>query len=101
MYKPKLIIKILGPGEAFTGNAFNYFNSGVMESEGTYLNGKKDGPWIRWYKNKKAEANGLPHDKKLLKEDEKFLRENPDLEVAKPTQDLKVDKDYNPKWAKA
>ena len=27
MYKPKLIIKILGPGEAFTGKAFNYFKT--------------------------------------------------------------------------
>ena len=49
MYKPKLIIKILGPGEAFTGKAFNYFKSGVMESEGTYLNGKKDGSWTYWH----------------------------------------------------
>ena len=49
MYKPKLNIKILGAGEAFTGKAFNYFKSGVKESEGTYLNGKKDGIWIHWY----------------------------------------------------
>ena len=49
MYKPKLIIKILGPGEAFTGMTINYFKSGVKESEGTYLNGKKDGSWTYWH----------------------------------------------------
>jgi hypothetical protein len=49
MYKPKLIIKLLGPGEAFTGESINYSMSGLKKSEGTYLNGKKDGNWTYWY----------------------------------------------------
>jgi antitoxin component YwqK of YwqJK toxin-antitoxin module len=49
MYKPKFIIKIFGPGEAFTGKAINYSVSGLKKSEGTYLNGKKHGNWIYWY----------------------------------------------------
>ena len=49
MYKPKFIIKIFGPGEAFTGKAINYSVSGLKKSEGTYLNGKKHGNWIHWY----------------------------------------------------
>jgi hypothetical protein len=49
MYKPKYIIKIFGPGEAFTGKAINYFMSGSKKSEGTYLNGIKDGNWTYWY----------------------------------------------------
>ena len=49
MYKPKFIIKIFGPDEAFTGKAINYSVSGLKKSEGTYLNGKKHGNWIYWY----------------------------------------------------
>ena len=49
LYKPKLFIKIFGPGETFTGKAINYFQSGLKKSEGTYLNGKKEGNWIYWY----------------------------------------------------
>jgi len=49
LYKPKLFIKIFGPGEMFTGKAINYFVSGLKKSEGTYLNGKKHGNWIYWY----------------------------------------------------
>jgi len=49
MYKPKYIIKIFGPGEAFTGKAINYSVSGLKKSEGTYLNGKKEGNWIYWH----------------------------------------------------
>ena len=49
MYKPKFIIKIFGPGEAFTGKAINYSVSGLKKSEGTYLNGKKEGNWIYWH----------------------------------------------------
>ena len=49
MYKPKFIIKIFGPGEAFTGKAINYSVSGLKKSEGTYLNGEKDGNWTNWY----------------------------------------------------
>ena len=49
MYKPKLFIKIFGPGKAYTGKAINYFMSGLKKSEGTYLNGKKDGNWTYWY----------------------------------------------------
>ena len=49
MYKPKLFIKIFGPGEAFTGKAINYFMSGSKKSEGTYLNGIKDGNWTYLY----------------------------------------------------
>lgn len=49
LYKPKLLIKIFGPGETFTGKAINYFQSGLKKSEGTYLNGKKEGNWIYWY----------------------------------------------------
>jgi len=49
MYKPKLFIKIFGPGKVFTGKAINYFMSGLKKSEGTYSNGKKDGNWTYWY----------------------------------------------------
>jgi len=49
MYKPKLYIKLFGPGKPFTGKAITYFISGSKESEGTYLNGKKDGNWTYWY----------------------------------------------------
>ena len=49
MYQPKLFIKIFGPGKAYTGKAINYFMSGLKKSEGTYLNGKKDGDWTYWY----------------------------------------------------
>ena len=43
--------------------------------------------------NKKAQANGLHHNKEQLKADEKYLEENPDLTI-KPTKEetLKVDK---------
>lgn len=49
IYKPKLFIKIFGPGEVFTGKAVHYFMSGLKKSEGTYLNGVKDGEWTYWY----------------------------------------------------
>jgi antitoxin component YwqK of YwqJK toxin-antitoxin module len=49
MYKPKLFLKIFGPGEVFTGKAIHYFMSGLKKSEGTYLNGIKDGNWTYWY----------------------------------------------------
>ena len=51
--------------------------------EGAGLGGALEGVFrgFRWYKNKKAEANGLPHNKKQLVEDEKFLQENPNLEI--------------------
>ena len=62
--------------------------------EGAGLGGALEGVFrgFRWYKNKKAEANGLPHNKKQLAEDEKFLQENPNLEVKPQEQTLKVDK---------
>ncbi len=64
--------------------------------EGAFVGGALEGVFrsFRWYKNKKAEATGLPHDKKLLKEDEKFLQDNPDFEIksTKPEETLKVDK---------
>ena len=49
MYTPKFIIKIFGPGETFTGKAIHYFMSGLKKSEGTYLNGIKDGYWTYWH----------------------------------------------------
>ena len=49
MYKPKLILKILGPGKVYTGKVISYFKNGKTESEGTYLNGEKDGNWKYWY----------------------------------------------------
>ena len=62
--------------------------------EGAGLGGALEGVFrgFRWYKNKKAQSNGQTYSKEQLKADEKFLEENPDLEIAKPTQDLKVDK---------
>ena len=49
LYKPKFILPIFGPGETFTGKAMNYFTNGLKKSEGTYLNGKKEGNWIYWH----------------------------------------------------
>jgi len=50
--------------------------------EGAGLGGAIEGLFrgFRWYKAKKAEANGKPIDKKLLAEDEKFLNDTPESE---------------------
>lgn len=34
-----------------TGNWINYFSSGEIESEGKYLNGKKEGEWFYYLQN--------------------------------------------------
>ncbi len=34
-----------------TGNWINYFSSGEIESEGAYINGKKDGEWFYYQQN--------------------------------------------------
>ena len=51
--------------------------------EGAGLGGAIEGLFrgFRWYKAKKAEANGKPIDKKLLAEDEKFLNDTPESEL--------------------
>ena len=62
--------------------------------EGAGIGGALEGVFrgIRWYKNKKAQSNGQNFSKEQLKEDEKFLQDNPDLEIKRTEKDLKVDK---------
>ena len=59
--------------------------------EGAFLGGALEGTFraFRWYKNKKAQANGLPHNKEQLKADEKYLEENPTINQE---ETLKVDR---------
>ena len=44
--------------------------------EGAFLGGAIEGTFrgFRWYKNKKAQSKGMPHDEKLLAEDEQYLK---------------------------
>jgi len=51
--------------------------------EGAGVGGALEGVFrgFRWYKNKKAQSNGQSYSKEQLKADEKFLEENPDLEI--------------------
>jgi hypothetical protein len=51
--------------------------------EGAGVGGALEGVFrgFRWYKNKKAQSNGQAYSKEQLKADEKFLEENPDLEI--------------------
>jgi hypothetical protein len=51
--------------------------------EGAGVGGALEGVFrgFRWYKNKKAQSNGQTYSKEQLKADEKFLEDNPDLEI--------------------
>ena len=60
--------------------------------EGAFVGGALEGVFrgFRWYKNKKAQANGKTYNKEQLQSDEKFLQENPELKV-EPVVNTKVD----------